>query len=287
MVAPAPSGMSFTVGLTAFQGIYADNNEFNVAPLNHTDVWQFVEQVPFQFNFDKNTFVKVVPGFDTYTSGGNTGPGNTGTTAAAENGAGTQNFLAINAANDLALVTAPGEVDWKMWDQPFKFYWDFDANLDGKTRVQNVYLALPPGVSSGAAGVVNAQTQNRGLGDNIAWLAGLQVGQNKKKGDWSIKGDFRQVGLGANDPNLQDSDWADSFLNQQGVKIVGSYSFTDFLVGSITVYDTWAYKSGLFAAQNPSGLPVTANVTGTTASLQGLAAASQTQRVDVDLQWKF
>ena len=74
-----PSNMSLTIGLTAFQGImYADNNEFNASPIaaggrlnNATDVWQFVEQVPIQFNFDKDTFVKVVPGFDTYTSGGN------------------------------------------------------------------------------------------------------------------------------------------------------------------------------------------------------------------------
>ena len=83
------------------------------------------------------------------------------------------------------------------------------------------------------------------MGDNIAWLAGLQVGQNKKKGDWSIKGDFRQVGLGSIDPNLNDSDWGDSFLNQQGIKLQSQYNFTDFVTGSLTYYDTWSYKTNL------------------------------------------
>jgi hypothetical protein len=169
-----------------------------------------------------------------------------------------------------------------------KFYWDFALNLDGKDRVQDVYLTAPPGTTTSAAST-QARSQNETLGDNVAWLAGLQIGQNKKKGDWSVKADYRQVGLGSVDPNENDSDWGDSFLNQQGVQFVASYNFTDFLCGTITAYDTWAYKSALFAHQNTTGLQVndTTNVTGATAGLQGIAAASQTQRVDVDLQWKF
>jgi len=285
-VVSSPSNYSLTVGFTAFQGIYADNNEFNATATDNTDVWQFVEQVPVQFNFDKNTFVKFVPGFDTYTGGGNA-PGGVAAPAAISSGGGVQNFTAINAADDLALVTAPGEVDWKLWDQPWKFYWDFAANLDGKARVQDVYLADTTGAASGKA----TQAQNKDLGDNIAWVAGLQVGQNKKKGDWSLKGDYRQVGLGSIDPNLNDSDWGDSFLNQQGVKVAGSYNFTDFLLGTISVYDTWAYKSSLLngsAGNNPTGLAVVTGTASTTASgIANLAGAGQTQRVDVDLQWKF
>jgi hypothetical protein len=289
IVAPAGSEESLSVGFTAFQGIYADNNEFNpsITTDNNHDVWQFVEQVPVQFNFNKSTYIKFVPGFDTYLGGGNNGPSNVPATIdAAEAGGGTQAFTAYNAANDLAIFTAPGEVDWKLATVPFKFYWDFALNFDGKDRIQDVYLTPTPGTVVTPA-ELQAENNNRGLGDNIAWVAGLQVGQIKKKGDWMVKGDFRQVGLGSIDPNLNDSDWGDSFLNQQGAKLVVSYSFTDFLVGSVTAYDTWALKNGLFAAQNPSGLPVVANATGTTASLQGLAAASQVQRVDVDLQWKF
>jgi hypothetical protein len=285
----SPSNMSLTIGLTAFQGIYADNSEFNTKGTDNADSWQFVEQVPVQFNFDKDTFVKVVPGFDTYMGGGNVGPGNG---PAGENGGGTQNFTAVNAADDLAIITAPGEVDWKLFDLPMKFYWDFADNLDGKARIQDVYLGSGGTALAGPASTITAtQNQNKALGDNIAWVAGLQVGQNKKKGDWSLKGDFRQVGLGSIDPNLNDSDWGDSFLNQQGVKVAGAYNFTDFLVGTITVYDTWALKNSLMngtPGQVPTGLPLATGVTGTTASsIANLAGVSQTQRVDVDLQWKF
>ena len=110
-MAPSDPGQSLTIGLTAFQGIYADNNEFNLNKgINRTDVWQFVEQVPVQYNFNKSTFVKVVPGFDVYTGGGNAGPGGGFTSTSNEDGGGTQNFIAPNAADDLAIFTAPGRI---------------------------------------------------------------------------------------------------------------------------------------------------------------------------------
>jgi hypothetical protein len=308
-VAPVsePSNMSFTIGLTAFQGIYADNNEFNAAPApgaannNATDVWQFVEQVPVQFNFDKTTFIKEVPGFDSYMSGGNTtgGAGLIGGGGATVGGGGTLNYAGPNIADHLEIFTAPGEFDWKSWDIPFRVYWDFALNTDGKARIQDVYLGRHD------TGVVQSNAvlrENQGLGDNVAWLAGLQVGQNKKKGDWSIKGDFRQTGLGSVDPNLNDSDFADSFLNQQGFKIQSTYNFTDFLTGSVTFYDTWNYKTGLLdgstSGQNPltasvggTGLPIVGGagyaVGGASTGVTGLAGASSTERVQVDLMWKF
>jgi len=285
------SDMSITVGLTAFQGIYADNNEFNAAGAAKTDVWQFVQQVPVQFNFNKDMFIKEVPGFDVYMDGGTTTGAGGG--PATEDGGGTLAFSSPQGADDLAIITAPGEFDWKLWDLPFKAYWDFADNLEGHERVQDVYFGN--GISGVAQGQA-VQNENRDLSDNIAWLAGIQVGQNKKKGDWSIKGDFRQVGLGAIDPNLNDSDWGDSFLNQQGVKVQGTYNFTDFLTGSITVYDTWAYKKGLLdgttsGQTGAASIPLTgaggATTTSPTTGIGNLAGASQTQRVDVDLMWKF
>jgi hypothetical protein len=297
---PEPSTMSLTIGLTAGQYIYADNSEGSGDSIatngngnsitDNTDVWLFAEQVPIQFNFDKDTFVKEVPGFLTYMGGGNTNisasqgsPGSNNGTASF--GAGTAiPYSNVHAADDLAIITAPGEFDWKLWDLPFKAYWDFALNLDGKSRVQNVYL-FPDGGS-----VTNSwRNQNQGLGDNIAWLAGLQVGQNKKKGDWSIQGDFRQIGLGAVDPNINDSDFADSYLNQQGVRIQSQYNFTDFLTGSITYFNTWNYKSNLF----DSSPALTPGASGNTAAnpnaaaTYALAPANATQRVQVDLMWKF
>ena len=292
-----PSTASLTIGLTGFQGIYADNSENAVTPVagtgvaDRTDVWQFVEQVPVQFNWDKDTFIKVVPGFDSYTGGGNANiSGSVGGPASAAgggafSGGGALAFTGPHAADHLQILTAPGEVDWKLWDLPFKGYWDFAWNTEGKARVQDVYLGNHGGnsVAGGAtpaltAGNVLAQQQNQALSDNIAWLAGLQVGQNKKKGDWSIKADYRQVGLGSVDPNLNDSDFADSFLNQQGVRVQSIYNFTDFLTGSLTYFNTWDLKNGLFDGTNGQsivGLPIQTN-SGASATTPGVAGIKST-----------
>ncbi len=339
-MAPPSSDMSLSIGFTAAQWIYADNQEFNTDLTPETssgpattpvtavaaalpndadkrDVWQFVEQVPIQFNYNKSTFIKVVPGFDSYMSGGNSGisssfvNGTVGDTG--WSGGNVLNFTGPNIADHLELFQAPGEIDWKMWDLPFRAYWDFDLNTDGKARVQDVLLGnnnvagLAGSTVTASAGTKAIQAQNRGLGDNVAWMAGLQVGQNKKKGDWSLRSDYRQVGLGAIDPNENDSDWGDSFLNLQGIEIVAAYNFTDFLTGTITYYDDWNYKAGLLDASTPGqgstagsigGLPLaggtgysvgsaTTNPGGTNTGLGSLVGANSVQRVDVDLQWKF
>jgi hypothetical protein len=336
--APGGSDESLSVGFTATQWIYADNQEYNTNATAETpigtatnpagtaatlttaadkrDVWQFVEQVPVQFNFNKSTFIKVAPGFDSYMSGGSSGipssftngtVGDTGWT-----GGDTLSFYGPNIANHLEIFQAPGEFDFAAWKLPFRIYWDFDLNTDGKARVQDVLLGNGNGV--GLAGnatttplAVAVQRQNRDLGDNVAWLAGFQVGQNKKKGDWSFSTDYRQVGLGAIDPNENDSDWADSFLNMQGFQIRAAYNFTDFLTGTVTYYDDWNYKSGLLDGTSPGqgrvngaigSLPLaggpgysiggaTTNPGGTNTGLGTLVGANSVQRVDVDLQWKF
>jgi Putative porin len=333
LVTSEPSDMSLTVGFTAAQLIYADNQEYNteataetpnsaagtaVNPTgvlnqaNKRDVWQFVEQVPVQFNFNKSTFVKVAPGFDSYFSGGSSGIPSSftnGTNGDTSFSANTLAFYGPNIANDLEVFQAPGEIDFKAFNLPFKVYWDFDLNTEGKARVQDVLLGVNnvPGMAGTSTGARAIQKQNRDMGDNIAWLAGLQVGQNKKKGDWAVRSDFRQVGLGSIDPNENDSDWGDSFLNLQGVKVQASYNFTDFLVGTVSYYDCWNLKTGFLDGSSPGqgsgagsigNLPLaggpgyavggaTTNPGGANTGLGSLAGANTVQRLDVDLQWKF
>ena len=246
--------------MTAGQFLYADNAENNPAvagggsTLPKSDIWMFAQQLPIQYNFDKDTFIKEVPGFTAYMGGGNSGTGGTNAVGAWAGSAVT--FVGPHAADDLQILTAPGEFDWKAWDLPFRVYWDFALNLEGHDRVQNVYFA------STAAGDQTTRNANMALSDNIAWLAGVQVGQNKKKGDWSIKGDFRQVGVGSVDPNINDSDWGDSFLNQQGIKVQSVYNFTDFLTGSITLIDTWNYKENLLDGESTGQAPGTLPIAG-------------------------
>ncbi len=44
------------------------------------------------------------------------------------------------------------------------------------------------------------------------------------------------------DPNLNDTDFALSYLNVQGVKIGVAYNFTDSLVGAVTYYHVVATR---------------------------------------------
>jgi len=72
----------------------------------------------------------------------------------------------------------------------------------------------------------------------MAYLLGFQIGQNKKAGDWSLLANWRQTGIAAVDPNIHDDDFALGFSNTRGLKVAGSYSFTDF--ANLTVTYLWA-----------------------------------------------
>ena len=68
---------------------------------------------------------------------------------------------------------------------------------------------------------------------------GLTLGsdyQIKKKGDYVFLAEYRQVGLGSVDPNLNDSDWNFSRLGFKGFKVAGSYGFYPWLIGTVTDY---------------------------------------------------
>jgi len=318
-MAPVKSGSdsSFTVGLTAGQFLYVNSNESNhSAPFstNNNDVLIFQEQIPLTWKINKDLTVKVVPGFTNYTGGGNmnydggvpTNYNNVGTPPAPVYGYGTLNssndpvFYSPNEADDLNILSAPGEIDYKVADIPFRTYWDFDWNITAKQRVQNVYLgpgaafaAVPAGAaapsnatgygfsSTGGATQAHVRSQNQSLSDGIAWAVGEQIGQNKKKGDWSILGEYRQLGLGSIDPNINGTDFANSYLNQEGVKVSGVYNFTDFLTGTVTYYNNWTYKSNLYQDLNGSSAKPLAGTT------QYLVSQKSDQRVQVDLGWKF
>ena len=63
---------------------------------------------------------------------------------------------------------------------------------------------------------------------------------------------------------MNDSDWGDSFLNQQGVKLQSAYNFTDFLTGVVSFYYSEALTKNLyggFATGNVSGSTVISSST--------------------------
>ena len=330
--ASAPSDMSLTVGWIGAQYVYVNNNESNYGIAkpyagNSNDAFVIANQIPVTWKVTDDLTVKVVPGFTTYIGGGNTnyagdvaqGVNNAGTPPAPSYSFGTANssadpvFYSPHAFDDLNVVSAPGEVDYKVLGQNLRTYWDFNWNASARERVSNVYLgaggpftaaggASPGGGAAGfgnspssavggyavapsAATVAAIRKQNQQLGDGVAWAIGQQIGQNKKKGDWSLLGEFRQVGLGALDPNTNGTDFANSYSNQQGVKVKGVYNFTDYLTLGVTYYNTWDYKNNLFSALG--GATAAGSAAPNAGSTQYLVSQSSTQRVQVDLGWKF
>jgi len=294
---------SFGIGLTLGQWVYDEGQDTEDAgnfgagdylpATEQTPVMQFVFQVPMEFNLMEYNEVSYgssdpkdmksmktmmeakpwltigfAPGFMTF-FGGSSLDVETSSPA----------FIQPDGTNNLNVVTAPGYVKWKMWKTKMKFYWDFAYNITGKDRIQDTYLGGYRGPTA-PGGYTPAQwnalrNANYGLEDNLAWLVGIKLGDNKKQGDWAASIDFRQVGLGSVDPNLNDSDFNLGFLNGQGIKAKVAYNFTDNMVGSVAYFNTWNYKEDLY-------LPV-----GQANSVQQLTGANGTQIVQADLVWKF
>jgi hypothetical protein len=180
---------------------------------------------------------------------------------------------------DLFIVQAPGDITIKVAKIPVKFYWDFAYNFDGGKRYSLLGTAgqrmttatLFNGTSLGTGstlvitqrdgtnptgspqaglfsqvvlnkdGSVNhfidpAQPSNK---DKIAWLVGLKIGDNKKAGDLSAYGDFRQVGIAAVDPNLSFDDAMNARLNFQGFGFGINYNITDFFILGVSARIDW------------------------------------------------
>ena len=294
----------YGLSLVAGQFVFADNAEDSVGTDYKTDAWLFNTQLIGSVKVTPDVKVTLAPGFMTYTSG-NTTALNNETAFMTTNSAGTavltqyqysansklQPLHTQAATRDLSIVTLPGDVSFKLCGLKTKFLWDFAYNTQGTARVEQIYglqdIQIPvknaKGVVTGyknTHGAVNGSTlvsDTRVAGhssrDDIAWLAGVQVGENKKKGDWSVMANFRQTGLGAVDPNLNDSDFALGQLNMQGVKTGAAYNFTDFCVGAITYYNAWNLRNDLVGGQATAG--------------QKIASMNAVQIVQVDLNVKF
>jgi len=145
--------------------------------------------------------------------------------------------LAPNAeTRDLSLVTAPGDISFKINGLAAKVYWDFAYNTEGSNRAAREYFL----------------TTHSGQ-DDLAWLVGFQLGENNHAGDWSLNANYRQVGMDAIDPNLNETNFALSDLNVQGLKLGVAYNFTDSFVGNLTYYHSWRLNNGITGGEATAG----------------------------------
>lgn len=140
----------------------------------------------------------------------------------------------------LHLITAPGDISFKLAGLKSKLYWDVSYNVSGRDRFDNVYQ------------LKNFGSREYNSRDALAWLVGLQIGETKKKGDWQANINYREVGIASIDPNLNDSDFAQSTLNVRGFKLGLAYALTDFVVLNATGYLTWNLDQNLYGGRATS-----------------------------------
>ena len=205
-------GPKTAVTFRAGQLLMDDNNEFSGPTTSATDAWMFYQQAEISQKFGSSIEAKIAPGFFLYN---------------ASTLAGLTNESAFNGTTEnLKVVVLPGELSFANLGgagYSLRGYWDLAYNTTAEDRVREAY-AQPASVDE----------------DPLAWLVGLSYGYGagKTAGDWKVSIDYREIGLGSIDPNINDSDFAFSKLNQKGIKASVSYNLTDFASINATYFDT-------------------------------------------------
>jgi hypothetical protein len=211
-----------TFEVRAMQSIMKDNAETNWGAPGR-DAWLFAQQAVYTGYFgngNANSFI-VAPGYMTYNASTiASGPTNSGA------------FL--GSVRYLKLLSLPAEVNFAGIageGTSLKVYGQFIHNMEATDRVTKVY-----GLST-----------SKFSADPNAWILGVgySSGSGKTKGDWSVRGDYREIGIGSIDPNINDSDFAFSNLNQRGFKVGASYNVTDFASVAATYFYSWDKQGSL------------------------------------------
>jgi hypothetical protein len=124
-------------------------------------------------------------------------------------------YLATNNANDdgahnFQVLLLPGDVTGEVAGIKAKFEWDFAYNFEAKDNAD-----LVPGVKVKSS-------------DRLAWLLGVRLGENKKKGDVSVLANYRRIGQGTGLNGLNDNEigFGDS-QNMGALKVGAAYSLSD------------------------------------------------------------
>ncbi len=290
--------------LIAGQYIFADNVENNAASVGNRDVAWFATQAVFTIKPSNDLSFKIAPMFSFYASGTATGNG----TAVGANGFPNGNSVGIGSnsagfvspvyrnafgelqalgkhtVDNLWLFSLPMEANFKFGSLAVKPYAEFGYNFRGGSRAYQTY-----GIRA------------NDFSDKSAFVVGLRFGALNKKGDWTVSADYRQMGLGSVDPNLNDPNWGQSQLNFRGMKLSAGYRFTNWLTGNITYYAGYNLRSNLrssVVSTTPGGVPFNQNpgtgatipaVTGFNTNITGLSVSSHNanQVLQIELNATF
>ena len=266
-----PIPCPWTLTLVGGQFFFDDNNEFNPAGRN-TDAYLFEEQLIFTYQFCEAVKLTVAPAYLAYNAAQVNFVWNQQGFAQVINGTGSDLLPpGWGETRDLSILQLPGDLSFKICGWKIKLLWDSAYNTAGARRENEIYVVPEYDKKGNITGFDHVRTHARK--DDFAWLAGLQIGENVKKGDWSVGVNYRQVGLAALDPNLNDSDWALSRLNMEGWKVWLAYNFTDAVTGQLTGSTADNLRRDLIGGQATSGAK--------------LADANSVQVLQVDLNVKF
>lgn len=258
--------------LNAGQFIYDDNQEGAGGPDNDssTDAFIFQTQLVAAYNFDNGTKLTVAPGWFVENAASLSGFQNENLFQ--------DNSLVSGATRNINLILIPGDYAFKVGDVKARFLWDFAYNIEGRKRAENVLrlFDLVNNVGQDSDDNVTDPDDKRSkhsAQDDMAFLVGMQFGENKKAGDWSVLGNYRQTGIAAIDPNLNESDFAMGELNTRGFKVGFAYNFTDFAVGAVSYYYGWNLRDDLAGGEATGG--------------NAIGDANVVQTLQLDLSVKF
>jgi hypothetical protein len=266
-----PIECPWTLTLIAGQFIFDDNQEYNIAGAN-TDAYLFEEQLVFSYKFCNDVKFTLAPAYLTYNSAQINTVFNQQGFAKIINDTGTDALPpGFGETRNLSIIQLPGDVSFKICGLKTKLIWDGTYNTNGAKRVNDIYVF--PIFDRDGEIVGYEHVAHHSKKDDFAWLVGLQLGENVRKGDWSLLVNYREVGLAAVDPNLNDSDWMLSRLNMRGWKVSLAYNFTDAVLAQLTGMTGDNLRPNLIGGQTTRGAR--------------LADANSIQVVQFDLNVKF
>lgn len=210
-------------------GVQVANPNYVRGGVNNQDSYLAYQQLIATFKATNNLTITAAGGYLFYPGRGGTNsatatnPAPVAIAAAGGTLANTGAFNSANSSRNLSLGTFDGDVKVGVGPVKLKVYGQAVYNFQGGARDAQEYN----------------QRALDDTTDKVAFATGLTVGsdyQIKKKGDYLLLAEYRQVGLGSVDPNLNDSDFNFSRLGFRGVKVAGSYGFYPWLIGTVTYF---------------------------------------------------